>query len=123
LVIHAPAKPNGVDAEIYMERVFFAGSIGEEDERLAKAPPERSEFLPQNASSSGGVAPDLGSVSGMATVDEVREAPEEWEWAKVVVTMKHQKPLRGVLQITMGGFVVGDELVNDDSEIKSIVRV
>ncbi|HVZ86647.1 MAG TPA: hypothetical protein VHG72_06750 [Polyangia bacterium] len=47
LVLHAPLKPNGVDAEIYMERVLGAGEIGSEDKRIAKNPPDGSEFPPK----------------------------------------------------------------------------
>jgi hypothetical protein len=47
LVVHAPLKPNGVDAELYMERVFWPDAMLAEDKRIAQSPPDRSEFWPK----------------------------------------------------------------------------
>ena len=49
VVVHAPLQPSGVDAEIYMERVYLAHELLEADKRIAASPPDRSELMPRDA--------------------------------------------------------------------------
>ena len=46
VVVHAPLRPNGIDAEIYLERVFLPHELHTVSERIGANPNDQAHLLP-----------------------------------------------------------------------------